>query len=85
MPSDHNALLLNFRAKTPFLRPVYRRTLSGKWDIEPRRAAEACQEALGKPFDLQALSGFRQVIKPPSLRYKDPPEVAKPIRRVGRD
>ena len=81
MPSDHNALLLDSKAKTPFLRPAYRRTLCGKWDIDPRRAAEACQETLGKPFDLHTLSGIRQasVIKPPSLRYKDPPEVTKLI------
>ena len=42
---------------------------------------EACQDVLGKPFDLQTLSSLRQarVVKPPSLRYKDPPEVTRLI------
>ena len=58
-----------------------RRTLCGKWDIDSRRAVEACKETLGKPFDLQILFGLRQacVVKPPSFRYKDPPEVLKLI------
>ena len=81
LPSDQNAFLLNFGAKVPFLRPVCRRTLCGKSDIDSRRAVEACKETIGKPFDLQILSGLRQacVVKPPSLRYKDPPEVLKLI------
>ena len=78
LPSDHNALLLTYSAKVPFLRPHYRRTLCGKWNIDTRRAMNACLESAGKPFTLSTLAGIRQAcaIKPPSLRYKDPQAVS---------
>ena len=77
LPSDHNALILGARGKEPFLRPAYRKTLCGRWDVDEGRAEAAALGHMGSGFSLSILDQIRSLstVKPPSLRYVDPPDV----------
>ena len=83
LPSDHNALILGAKGKEPFLRPSYRKTLCGRWDVDEGRAELAALEHVKSGFDLSVLDHIRSVstVKPPSLRYVDPPDVKALIDR----
>ena len=75
LPSDHNALVLGAKSKEPFLRPAYRKTLCGRWDVDEGRAEAAALEHMGSGFKLSVLDQIRclSAVKPPCLRYVHPP------------
>ena len=61
LPSDHNALILGAEGKEPFLRPSYRKTLCGRWDVDEGRAELAALEHVKSGFDLSVLDHIRSV------------------------
>ena len=68
--------------KLPLARPQYRRTLCGRWEVDERRLEVATEGMEHTPFTLDSLSILRDmaVVKPPSLRYRDPPSVLELIQ-----